>query len=112
GDVRLVGGLNQYEGRVEIYYNNEWGTICDHDWNIAEAMVVCRQLGFVTALYNPHNAAFGQGIGTIWLDSVTCNGSEDSLLSCSGIGTFGRTSCTHARDASVVCQQPTGLFES
>ncbi|XP_048586645.1 LOW QUALITY PROTEIN: polycystic kidney disease protein 1-like 2 [Nematostella vectensis] len=107
GDVRLVGGLNQYEGRVEIYYNNEWGTICDHDWNIAEAMVVCRQLGFVTALYNPHNAAFGQGIGTIWLDSVTCNGSEDSLLSCSGIGTFGRTSCTHARDASVVCQQPT-----
>ena len=44
--VRLRGGLNHREGRVEICINRVWGTICDTFWDYREAQVVCRQLGF------------------------------------------------------------------
>ncbi len=44
--MRLVGGADQYEGRVEICFNEVWGTICDDLWSPPDANVVCRQLGY------------------------------------------------------------------
>ena len=48
GDIRLIGGSNSYEGRVEVCNNNAWGTVCDDSWGTPDATVTCRQLGYST----------------------------------------------------------------
>ena len=100
----MIGGITQYEGRVEFYYNNEWGTVCDDNWDINDAMVVCRQLHFTGANEALGFAPFGAGTGPVWLDSVLCTGSEQALYECphNNDSSFG-SNCTHSRDAGVRC---------
>ena len=99
--VRLVGG-SYNAGRVEVYYNGTWGTVCDDGWYINNARVVCRQLGFRYALNAYQGAHYGQGTGSILLDDVDCLGSESLLISCNHRGA-GNHNCDHSEDVSVRC---------
>ncbi|XP_065835665.1 neurotrypsin-like isoform X2 [Oscarella lobularis] len=102
--VRLVGGqFAPNEGRVEVLRNSLWGTVCDDSWDLNDAKVVCRQLGFSDALAAKERAYFGAGSGDIWMDEVQCVGTEASLQSCLFDG-WGNNDCSHGEDAGVVCR--------
>ncbi len=101
-----MGGLPN-GGRVEVYHNGRWGTVCDNDWDINDARVVCRQLGFQVALTAYQAGIFGRTTGQIWLGDVNCTGDESSLSSCSHQG-LGVHNCRHAEDARVGCTNSEG----
>ena len=121
GEVRLVDGRNEEEGRVEICLSNEWGTVCNQMWDNTDASVVCRQLElrsignyrfnnlkhipskvFSTGAVSLNHLNFGQGTGRIWLDNVQCTGSERELLDCLA-SSNGVNSCMHTQDVGVRC---------
>ncbi|KAL0195609.1 hypothetical protein M9458_009181, partial [Cirrhinus mrigala] len=68
-------------GRVEVLLRGQWGTVCDDDWDLVDAAVVCRELDCGEPVDALGNAHFGQGSGPIWI-SAYCFGSESTLKNC------------------------------
>ena len=101
GAVRLADGDNERSGRVEIFLNGEWGTVCDDAFGLVDANVVCRQLGYAAA--EEVVSRFGGGADPIHLDDVACQGDENGLIECANPG-IGRHNCTHFEDVGVVCR--------
>ena len=117
GDLRLLQGSTAdpsfTAGRLEIYINSTWGSVCADNFDMAEANVACKQLGFPlgaisteTSFHTPYGRGTG---GPIWLDEVGC---EDQgirhILSCAHIG-IGEHDCDHFSDVAVECNpQPGG----
>ena len=90
-----------------MYHNGEWGTVCDYGWNLNDAQVVCRELGFGGAINARSSAYYGEGSGTIWLDNVNCVGTELTIGDCSHNG-WGIEDCYHDEDAGVKCSASNG----
>ena len=108
-----------HQGRVEICINNTWGTVCDDFWDIRDASVLCRQLGYssigkiFTEFYSAHFtylfkgaiAVTGQNRENVWpvyMNDVNCTGVEESIWDCPHNGITGY-SCYYGDDASVIC---------
>ena len=129
GDMRLVGGETEAEGRVEICINRRWGTMCDNEWTEKHTAVVCRHLGFsgviggngafheriqlilcnlflftitsASAYYTSER--FGEGTGPIFMDYINCTGSEFRIYrKCSYFTHY--YGCSHNDDVGVQCQ--------
>ena len=101
-DLRLVNGSVLKEGRVEVCFNNTYGSICHDHWSGEDAQVVCRHLG-----YNSENSSalthsfYGAASGPIHLTNVQCDGNEDTLQQCSH--NQDAEECVHDEDAGVSC---------
>ena len=103
GDIRLSNGTSPLEGRVEVCFNNAWGTVCDHSFSSSDANVVCTQLGY---RFNGTEllpiSEFTQGTGPIFIDELACDGDEERVMDCGGRAP-GLYTCTHSQDAGVRC---------
>ncbi|XP_065434798.1 deleted in malignant brain tumors 1 protein-like [Chrysemys picta bellii] len=102
--LRVMGGKDRCSGRVEVWYRGSWGTVCDDSWDMADANVVCKQLGCGSAVYAPGEAAFGEGTGPIWVETLNCRGTESSLWDCPA-KPWGESNCDHKEDAAVNCSE-------
>ncbi|KAK3742114.1 hypothetical protein QZH41_004756 [Actinostola sp. cb2023] len=85
GVIRIRGGYVKGEGRVEVLVNGKWGTVCDDNWDINDAKVICRALGLPNATDAPPRAAFGSGSGPIWLDNVRCMVVQLNITNLTGV---------------------------
>ena len=105
--VRLRGSNSSNEGRVEVYHEGKWGTICNDYWGLKEATVVCRMLDYSAAVkvvrvaykyYGRVNSSF-----PIWMDNVKCRGDEQTIAACRHRG-WNVHNCNHNEDAGIVCK--------
>ncbi|XP_048011955.1 scavenger receptor cysteine-rich type 1 protein M130-like isoform X2 [Megalobrama amblycephala] len=100
--LRLSGGEGRCSGRLEVYHNAVWGSVCDDLWDIGDAQVVCRQLGCGAALRADGNSVFGAGEGVVWLNRVECRGNEIHLWDCP-LSLKNHTDCSNKDHAGLTC---------
>ncbi|KAH3725447.1 hypothetical protein DPMN_051291 [Dreissena polymorpha] len=98
--VRLAGGGNSW-GRVEVLHDGVWGTVCEDNADIHFANVLCKELGMSNGT-KLHVGDYTEGSGKIWLDDVTCTGTESSIVNCKHSG-WGYNNCGHLQDVGVLC---------
>lgn len=110
--VRLSDGVSPSQGRVEVFDEGEWKSMCSLGWRNSEATVVCRMLGFPPATGVTSKSAFGAGGLPIWLHEFSCNGTERQLTECAMDTIFSYDDlwfyCDDGKEAGVVCGSPNG----
>ena len=102
--LRLIDGPSDYEGRLQVFFNSKWGSVCRHEWDFNDARVACIQLGYGDALTAVTTPIYGNALDEeeYLLDNVHCTGSEPGLQYCSSSG-FGSQDCANSEVAGVVC---------
>lgn len=101
--VRLIGGASDREGRVEVYWAEQWGTISDEGFDINDGHTICKFIGFIGAEEVYGGAHFGEGSGSVWMSNMECMGNESSPYACRQ-SKIGPQDSTHQHDAGVKCQ--------
>ncbi|XP_077991287.1 scavenger receptor cysteine-rich domain-containing protein DMBT1-like isoform X3 [Glandiceps talaboti] len=119
-NIRLSGGKTPFEGRVEVFYNGSWGTICRDGWHEQDAYIVCKELGFPGAMVTINSnldqaSPFREGDGYIWFKDIDCSGSEGTIFDCEKEegpfnpnyqGKNNDSTCSHEHDVWLYCIYP------
>ncbi|CAC5422430.1 Neurotrypsin [Mytilus coruscus] len=101
--VRLLGGRGPFEGTVELYHLGKWGEVCDTNFDVKDAEVICRMLGYTAGIPRLLNST-DSGTGLVWMDNLLCNGGEIDVALCKSDG-FGSKTCSRNRKAAIYCGQ-------
>uniref|UniRef100_A0A1X7TIM3 SRCR domain-containing protein n=1 Tax=Amphimedon queenslandica TaxID=400682 RepID=A0A1X7TIM3_AMPQE len=105
GQIRLQGSIYTSYGRLEVYCNGQWGTVCDDTFGAADAKVVCRQLGYSHyVLAHSGTLLAGSSFQPIWLDRVFCSSSYSCLASCESCPSSQYHNCFHSEDVAIACE--------
>ena len=107
GDLRLIGGTGNGNGRLEIYRNGRWGTICSNDWDKNATQVACRQLNFTVGLSEGRD--FGYSLDGVVLNTAICTGEEKRLLDCNTTDS-SRTRCSIIGIVGIYCSSKFIVF--
>jgi hypothetical protein len=99
GSLRLADGSVD-SGRLEIFHDGQWGTICDDGFGMEDANTACRQLGFPHAV---RTYTHGGGSDPIFLDDIACNAASQRIDECGNRGGWGSHNCRHHEDVGVEC---------
>ena len=114
-DMRLVD-CNKEVCRLEVRYNNTWGTVCDNGFTDTNAATLCHFMGYPHGVFKEMCATEGRlgscqpnlhGAGPIWLDDVVCLGFERDLDGCRH-RPWGDHRCTHRQDVGICCSGDRG----
>ena len=100
--LRLADGETSRDGRVEIYHNGRWGTVCPDNWDVNEVRVVCKYLGYSGegAVQN----TFQGGGGPVWISGLNCTGNETNIAECDHVGwEISDPGCNYAIQAGLTC---------
>ena len=100
--MRLSGASLNYSGRVEVFYRGRWGQICSNKYDIKDAQVICRQLGFKEALAEFTGSVVEDSKLPFQMSEVSCTGQESELSSC--VRTDGEVDCQGDIGAQALCE--------
>ena len=111
----MSDGVSPNQGRVELFVESEWQSLCGFVWNMEVATVVCKMLGFPAPSGAPSESAFGIGSASMWLHEFNCNGSENHLLECPMDKRYSPAVlsyfCSDGIDeAGIICGTPNGNY--
>ncbi|XP_069174616.1 protein bark beetle isoform X1 [Procambarus clarkii] len=106
--IKLLGGRNDLEGRLMVYIDGEWGSVCSHGWTVDAAAVACQQMGFVLNpedwfLEPSHMPPDGQ-TSRILLSNVQCDEFDTDITKCKhDVSWELENSCSHSEDVGIRC---------
>lgn len=95
-NIRLVSGLSNSSGRIEVFFNREWGTVSNDSSTMVDAYVVCRQFGHPAAVVIYTNLFLGEGSGIVWIKKVRSRERESKILKYKH-ERFGQPECNHGQ---------------
>ena len=85
-----------------VKYENQWGTVCDDNFDITDAQSACKTLGYSGGSWETYNTKLSQSVVPILMDDVDCASSSTNFLKCSHLG-WGDENCSHSEDVLLTC---------